>query len=76
MSLMQSRERSYEDEVKMDSGRSSSAVRRTGLLGRSPNWTWTSSANGRAESAFDPAQRTAELNSTEDLACSIRRTDH
>ncbi|KAF3605048.1 hypothetical protein DY000_02047426 [Brassica cretica] len=41
MSSMQSRERSYEDEVKTDS--------------------WSSSANVRAESAFNPARPFAEL---------------
>ncbi|KAF3598292.1 hypothetical protein F2Q69_00035148 [Brassica cretica] len=45
-------------------------------LGRSPNWTWSSSANGRAESVFDPTRPFAELNSTDDLARSVRRIDH
>ncbi|KAL0749682.1 hypothetical protein Bca101_031685 [Brassica carinata] len=75
MSSMQSRERNYEDEVKMDSGRSSSTVRRTGLvqLGERPSRICLGSSSvvcqtglvqlgDRAESVLGPARRTAELN--------------
>ncbi|KAF2558638.1 hypothetical protein F2Q68_00016127 [Brassica cretica] len=64
MSFLQYRERSYEDEVKMDSGRSSSAIRRTRLAnGRAVSVLGQArSANGRAESVLGPTRRTAELN--------------
>ncbi|KAF3515133.1 hypothetical protein F2Q69_00005629 [Brassica cretica] len=77
MSSIQSRERSYEGEVKTDSDRSRLANGRAeSVLGPARLFAesvmvparpfaeldWSSSANGRAESAVDPARQTAELN--------------
>ncbi|KAF3588998.1 hypothetical protein F2Q69_00029964 [Brassica cretica] len=72
MSFLQYRERIYEDEVKTDSGRSSSAIRRTRLVnGRAVSvlgqarlfaeLDWSSSSNDRAESVLGPARPFTEL---------------
>ncbi|KAF2588318.1 hypothetical protein F2Q70_00038553 [Brassica cretica] len=70
-SLIQYRERSYEDEVTVNSGRSSSAFHRNGLvqlghswsiqLGHSPNWTGPTRGTAELNPVLDPSRPFAIL---------------